>query len=163
MLKSHIAKIERVRGGFNIEMLEFELDYRWNLIKDDPQFAFRFQMRLSDAISLADAIYNYKRAKFKVEEKKKADQQPLTPIFPNLEISKNQTLPGSPQPGTGAPPTPPAGPPPPPTVPQSGPVAEIPISPPAANADPVPVSRPGMTPKGVGPKPVIGGRKQMED
>lgn len=106
MLKSHIAKIERIRGGFNIEMLEFELDYRWNIIKDDPQFAFRFQMRLSDAISLADTIYNYKRAKFKVEEKKKADQQPLTPIFPNVEISKNQTLPRSPQPYIGVPPAP---------------------------------------------------------
>jgi hypothetical protein len=125
VLKSHIAKIERVRGGFNMEMLEFELDYRWNIFK--------------------------------------ANQQPLTPIFPNVEISKNQTLPGSPQPDTGAPPTLPAGSPPPPTVPQSGPVGGIPISPPAANPDPVPVSRPGMTPKGVGPKPVIGGRKQMED
>ena len=163
MLKSHIAKIERVRGGFNMEMLEFELDYRWNIFKDDPQFAFRFQMRLSDAQNLADAIYEKLRLPPKKKKKKKADQQPLTPIFPNLEISKNQTLPGSPQPGTGAPPTTPAGPPPPPTVPQSRPVAGIPIWPPGANADPVPVSRPGMTPKDVGPKPVIGGRKDMGD
>jgi hypothetical protein len=58
--------------------------------------------------------------------------------------------------------TPPAGPPPPPTVPQSGPVAGIPISPPALNAGPAPASRPGMPPKGVGPEPVIGGRRYME-
>ena len=162
MLKSHIAKIERIRGGFNIDMLEFELVHG-DIAKDRPQFAFRFQMRLSDAESLADAIYRQLcRRPPKKRKKKKEEQQPLTPIFPNIEVAKNQMLPGSPQPNTGVPPAPPAGPLPPPTVPQSGPVAGIPISPPAANAGPAPVSRPGMPPKGVGPEPVIGGRRYME-
>ena len=163
MLKSHIGKVERIRGGFNIDMLEFELIHG-DIAKDRPQFAFRFQMRLSDAKGLADAIYEKLRLPPKKKKKKKTGQQSLMPIFANIEVAKNQTLPGSPQPVTGPPQVMPlAGPPPPPTVPQSGPVAGIPISPPAVNAGPAPVSRPGMPPKGVGPDPVIGGRKFMGD
>jgi hypothetical protein len=124
---------------------------------------------LSDAQSLADAIYRQLcRRPPKKRKKKKSDQdqQPDPGFTATCSIEQNTnnlTLPKSDPPSTGPPQAMPlAGPPPPPTVPQSGPVARIPISPPAANADPVPVNRPNMSKVG-GPPPVIGGRRYMED
>lgn len=93
MLKSHLAKVDRIRGGFGIDMLEMEWIHG-DIVADKPQFAFRFSMRLGDAKSLADAIYSNldKRPPKKIKDKETevkadnsftavvADPAPVAPV-----------------------------------------------------------------------------------
>jgi hypothetical protein len=138
MLKAHIGNITRIVGGYDFEILEFNIGFGNN--KDSgPQFAFKFSMRTSDAMALADAIKNTKGQKVK-----------------QLTVEQQQEIKSSPQPVniSNLPPT----------VPQSTPPPHIYMTRPHTDpADIKPVSRPGMVPKGTGPAPVIGGRKQPQE
>jgi hypothetical protein len=89
VLKSHIAKIERVRGGFNIDMLEFELVHG-DIAKDRPQFAFRFQMRGALQMLFIDSYADVRRKK---EKRKRKSSSRLLLFFRILKSPKIKRCP----------------------------------------------------------------------